>query len=73
MTPLARAHVDAVCLFGQGARCCAYLAMGEGFRCLKDDSGLAQIIKARIERGESRARGDNCSGPPEFESTTRSP
>ncbi len=67
---LPEAHVAAVCKPGTPA-CCAYLAMGRGAPrrfCAKGagEQDLRAAIEARLAEGTMGARGDNCSGPPEY-------
>ena len=61
-------RLRSVCLFGQGAKCCTYLGMMDGFRCLKH-SEFHALLTARREAGTIRAMGDNCPGPPLPEAT----
>lgn len=59
-----------VCRINQGKRTCSFLGVsGQGFRCLKGSS-LEATIKERLLSGSMDARGDNCSGPPNFTPTT---
>lgn len=60
-------HVNAICQPGRKAACCRYLASdGNGWACVKfHDAG--RVIEARVAAGSMVARGDNCSGPPLFE------
>lgn len=61
-------HVDNVCRIGQGEACCAYLMMGNGFECGK--GGPAdRTIRSRLKAGTMTAKGDNCSGHPDFVAT----
>jgi hypothetical protein len=60
-------HVERVCRRGQPG-CCAYLASARlpDFFCAKGDAGLADVIRGRLREGTIGARGDNCSGPPDY-------
>lgn len=72
--PLPDGHLEAVCRIGQGEKCCAYLAMGgpvedlPGWTCAKDMPTIRAAIALRLAAGTMTAKGDNCSGPPDFES-----
>jgi hypothetical protein len=51
-----------VCKIGEGHACCRYLTMGRGgWSCAKQTSFKAHLDR-RVERGDMRARGDNCDG-----------
>jgi hypothetical protein len=54
-------HVRNVCRIGQGAACCAFLTMGNGFECAKGTS-VEPTIRARLFAGTIGAKGDNCDG-----------
>lgn len=61
MGGLPEAHVKQVCQPGT-EYCCRYLLLGfAGWGCGKH-LGLRSLIDQRVEAGEMRARGDNCSG-----------
>lgn len=61
---LAMDRVQGLCRIGQGERCCAFLvASAYGFECAKGTS-LEETL--RIRRLTMNARGDNCSGWPDF-------
>lgn len=53
-----------VCKRGQGADCCRYLAVHNGWRCAKLTDGLREMIDKRIAEGTMGAQGDNCPGVP---------
>jgi hypothetical protein len=55
-----------VCRVGQGEKCCAFLTFDGTWMCAKADLGLELTIMSRLERGAMTAKGDNCSGPPDF-------
>jgi len=38
-----------------------------GPECAKADQALAAVIAERLANGAMCAKGDNCSGPPEFQ------
>lgn len=62
-------HDKNVCKFGQGPTTCAFLVMpgGEGLKCAKQ-SEFEGMIRKRLSEGSISAKGDNCSGPPDFKS-----
>ncbi len=58
-----------VCKYRQADLCCSFLTMApDGFECGKGTPSEA-IIRSRREAGTMKAKGDNCSGPPDFEAT----
>lgn len=60
-------HLQTVCRFGQGgAQVCRYLAFGAELSCAKK-SVLQRTIDDKAET--MTAKGDNCSGPPDFTPT----
>lgn len=67
IVPLSSEHVRAICRPGTRA-CCAYLAAYNlpDYFCGKTMPDLRAAIKGRLAAGTMNARGDNCSGPPEF-------
>lgn len=59
-------HANSVCLIGKGERTCSFFSIGpDGLECLKGTS-FAAVIRARQKMGTMNAKGDNCSGPPNF-------
>lgn len=63
-------HAKKVCKSGQSAATCAFLSAGGGsgevsFKCAKD-SMIEVNIRQRLAEGTMGAKGDNCSGPPDF-------
>lgn len=59
-------YQDAVCKRGKGETTCGFLGFGgNGFLCLKGSSAETNI-RANLRDGSMRAKGDNCSGPPDF-------
>lgn len=59
-------HVKKVCNPGQGAKTCSFLIGGAGgLECAKGTMWQAQIAERRAAKTMD-ARGDNCSGPPNF-------
>ena len=57
-------HVKSVCKPGS-EETCRYLSVGScGFECEKvsDDNSIAMRIDERVERGDMRAKGNNCGG-----------
>lgn len=61
-------HVVKVCRPGSGPGCCAYLASVEPpiYFCAKVMPDLVRAIRERMADGTMGARGDNCSGPPDY-------
>lgn len=67
MSDLEWSHVQDVCRIGEGRDCCAYLAMSvDGFQCAKSSKVVVAAIEKRLAEGSMEARGDNCSGPPDY-------
>lgn len=59
-------HQVNICKFGKGPETCSFLGMtGNEFQCLKGSS-LESVIRQRRRENSIRAKGDNCSGPPDF-------
>ena len=58
---LPQEYVERVCGFGKGSEACRFLAMSDGFMCLKA-TPTATTINARVEANDFGARGDNCPG-----------
>jgi hypothetical protein len=56
-------HVEDVCRKSGGAAVCRFLVLSDGFKCAKG-SRLEEYIQSRLKT--MGAKGDNCSGPPEF-------
>ncbi|MGB7240679.1 MAG: hypothetical protein WBC93_01155 [Sulfitobacter sp.] len=50
--------VKDTCKVGQGATCCKYLMMGNGWECAKASPSMKSTIDAR----DMNAKGDNCPG-----------
>ena len=68
-SPLPDGHEEGVCKKGQGAETCSFLGFGRGgFKCLKGSS-FESAIQERRREGSMAAKGDNCSGPPDFRPT----
>ncbi len=68
-SPLPVGHDASVCKFGKGQETCSFLGIsGDGLRCLKGSS-FESAIKQRLQEGSMSAKGDNCSGPPDFKKT----
>lgn len=62
-------HLETVCKFRQGEATCSFLVIGgDGSKCGKDSS-FEKMIRQRRSEGTMGAKGDNCSGPPNFTST----
>lgn len=69
-TALSDEHVGEVCGLGRGEKCCAFLAMGGEngtWACAKELPNVVGAIRARLANGTMQERGDNCAGPPTFE------
>lgn len=65
-SPLPPNYEDTVCKPRKGEETCSFLGMtGKGFHCLKNSSWEKEIRQRRSE-GSMGAKGDNCSGPPDF-------
>lgn len=66
MAKMPEEYPNFVCKFGQGHETCAFLCMGpEGFECEKG-TPLGYVLDERRRAHAMRARGDNCSGSPDF-------
>lgn len=67
------AQLTRVCKLGKGKATCSFLVFDadNGFTCAKG-TGLEKILAQRREQGTMRAQGDNCSGPPAFQTTAQS-
>lgn len=62
---LAESYLEKVCKFGQESLVCRFLVLGtQGLSCAKKTSSFRDTIEQK--KGEMRARGNNCSGPPDF-------
>lgn len=63
---LSNEQLETLCKLKQGELTCAFItAGGDGFSCGKGTFAEPHIRK-RIAEGTMAAKGDNCSGPPEF-------
>lgn len=61
---------DTICRVGKGAATCSFLLFGGNeFECAKG-STFEPPIRERLREGSMNARGDNCSGSPDFTPTT---
>ena len=59
-------YKETVCKMGKKEMTCSFLGFGEGgYLCLKKSS-MEESIKERIRNNSISAKGDNCSGPPNF-------
>lgn len=63
-------HERAVCRLGDGEATCAFLTFGGDWLCAKGMPHVAATIRNRLAIGSMAAKGDNCSGPPAFDSDT---
>ncbi len=66
-------HELSVCRVGEGDATCAFLTFGSGWLCAKAMPGVMATILGRLDAGTLNAKGDNCSGPPDFTPTTAVP
>lgn len=53
-----------VCKRGQGEKCCRYLIVNGANWCCAKDSNFQSAIDERF--ASMKAKGNNCSGPPNF-------
>lgn len=53
------------CKAGQGDKCCAYLAIKDGFICGREEDWLKIAIDARLEAGTLNAKRTPTSAYPE--------
>ena len=63
-------HLSGVCRIRQGAETCRYLCFS-GQMCCAKGSKLQAFIDQRFAEGGMDAKGDHCSGPPNFTPTQR--
>lgn len=63
-------HVRDVCLFMQGEKICRYLVMLAGSSTRPEHCAKGSDLHQAIDFNSKTmaAKGDNCSGPPDFES-----
>lgn len=66
-TPVDETRVNALCKIGEGAERCSFLAVEDRvvYVCQKGTE-LENLIRSRRETEQMAAKGDNCSGPPNF-------
>lgn len=65
--PLPAGYKENVCKFGKGRVTCSFLGITtDGLHCLKNSS-FESAIRQRRQENSMRAKGDNCSGPPDFQ------
>jgi len=63
--PISETHIHSVCKTNQGETTCKFLAMASsGMVCAKHSILEGNILS---RAGTMLAQGDNCSGPPNFE------
>lgn len=62
-------HLMKVCKGVGGSSTCAFILMSAHFTCTKGTE-LEALLRSRVTEGTIRARGDNCSGPPDFVPTS---
>ncbi|TSC81683.1 MAG: hypothetical protein G01um101419_774 [Parcubacteria group bacterium Gr01-1014_19] len=59
-------QVKKVCGLGNKEKTCSFLMMSaDGFECAKK-TAIEAVINQRRDAGTMNAKGDNCSGPPNF-------
>ena len=63
------AHVKNVCGLGLGTPCCSVLTNEAGTWTCQKGGDFETLLRARRERGQMTAKGDNCSGQPDFTPT----
>jgi hypothetical protein len=63
-TQLSEQQVKDLCKAGKGEATCSFLTMGGSGMCCSKGSVFEAVIRER--RPTMRAKGDNCSGPPDF-------
>jgi hypothetical protein len=63
-TILSKEQVKNICKDGQGSKTCAYLTIGDRQGDCSKGTAFEEAI--RVRRLSMRAKGDNCSGPPDF-------
>ncbi len=69
--PLPEGYEKTVCKLGQGAVTCSFLICGDnGFVCAKSSS-FESGIRQRLVAGTLEAKGDHCSGSPDFTPTPK--
>jgi hypothetical protein len=68
--PIPIGHEKNMCLIGSGSTTCSFVGFAENkWNCLKGSS-LESTIREKIRDGSITAKGDNCSGPPDFKKNT---
>jgi hypothetical protein len=61
-------RVKDMCGLATGEKTCAFLTVGREWECAKG-TGTEWPIRVRLEAGSMNAKGDNCSGPPDYTPT----
>lgn len=64
-TPLTYDDAHGRCKMGRGTETCRYLGIGQTYTCLKG-STFQTLIDERVANDQIGAKGDNCSGAPDF-------
>ncbi|HXK38036.1 MAG TPA: hypothetical protein VJ579_03135 [Candidatus Paceibacterota bacterium] len=59
-------HAESVCKVGKEVETCSFLCLGAGGHKCAKGTPLEPEIRRKLERGEMRSKGDNCSGAPDF-------
>jgi len=71
VTVISKERADEVCRMGQGRVCCIFVGDApQGLVCLKRSVYATEMIQRKL-MGQTKAKGDNCSGPPDFKETTQ--
>jgi hypothetical protein len=64
LMPLSQHRVGELCRLGQGPETCRFLLIGPKGACCARGSAFEVVILERLPT--MSAKGDNCSGPPDF-------
>ena len=66
MQTIPKGYEEKVCRIGRGVVTCAFLYIDRnGFQCLKG-TDVEYEVRRRLRAGIMIAKGNNCSGPPDF-------
>lgn len=71
MADLTQKQVNELCRPGKQDETCAFLGMADGKWLCTKGTDMEPIIMERLEAGSMTAKGDNCSGPPNFSPTEK--
>ena len=64
--PLADDFVRKACRPGRGEGTCVFLMNSGMWTCAKGTQ-FESVLRERKDTGTSKAKGDNCTGPPNFQ------